>query len=423
MDEEYDCFAGVDWGNTFHQLCVLDRAGRIVHEGSFPHSGEGLARLVKQLLEHSGGHADRVAVGIETPRGAIVDTLLAQGFGVFAINPKQVDRFRDRLSVGGAKDDRRDGYVIGDALRTDRRRFRQLVAEEPLVTELREASRLHDELTEQLGRLSNQLRDELNGYYPQALVHCPAANEPWLWALLERVPTPQAGRRFALARLEGVLKDHRIRRVTSEDLATALRAPALHVGAGSVRAGELHVRVLIAQLKMAHRLRREVDERVTAILEEMTSEDSTDTPDEPEPGSPRRPSDLAVIRSLPGAGDWVVSCVVGEAHELLRRRDEEQLRTLSGAAPVTRQSGKRRIVVMRRACSDRLRTAMHHWAGVYAQHDPKGQALYRDLKERGKTHGHACRIVADRLFTVLFAMLRTSTLYDPTRREAAVALA
>jgi hypothetical protein len=77
------------------------------------------------------------------------------------------------------------------------------VAEDPLVTELREASRLHDELTEQLVRMSNQLRDELNGYYPQALVHCPAANEPWLWALLERVPTPQAGRRFALARLEG----------------------------------------------------------------------------------------------------------------------------------------------------------------------------------------------------------------------------
>lgn len=422
MDQEFEWFAGVDWGNTFHQLCILDRTGRVVHEESIPHSGEGLALLVQHLLERCGGRADRVAVGIEMPRGAVVDVLLANGFATFAINPKQVDRFRDRLSVGGAKDDRRDGYVIGDALRTDLRRFRRLVAEDPLVTELREASRLHDELTEQLGRMSNQLRDELNGYYPQALVHCPAANEPWLWALLERIPTPQAGRRFALARLEGVLKDHRIRRVTSEDLAAALRARGLGVSAGTVRAGELHVRVLIAQLKMAHRLRREVDDRVTAILEEMTEEGSSEAPDETEPASPRRPSDLAVIRSLPGAGDWVVSCVVGEANELLRQRDEEQLRTLSGAAPVTRQSGKRRIVVMRRACSERLRTAMHHWAGVFAQHDPKGQALYREAKARGKTHGHACRIVADRLFTVLFAMLRNGTLYDRTRREALVAV-
>lgn len=422
MDQAFEWFAGVDWGNTFHQLCILDRTGRIVHEEAIPHSGEGLARLVQQLLERCGGRADRVAVGIETPHGAIVDVLLENGFATFAINPKQVDRFRDRLSVGGAKDDRRDGYVIGDALRTDLRRFRRLVAEDPIVTELREASRLHDELTEQLVRMSNQLRDELNGYYPQALVHCPAANEPWLWALLERVPTPQAGRRFALARLEGVLKDHRIRRVTSEELAAALRTRGLGVSAGTVRAGELHVRVLIAQLKMAHRLRREVDDRITAILEEMTEEGSTDASDEPEPASPRRPSDLAVIRSLPGAGDWVVSCVVGEAHELLRQRDEEQLRLLSGAAPVTRQSGKRRIVVMRRACSERLRTAMHHWAGVYAQHDPKGQVLYREVKARGKTHGHACRIVADRLFTVLFAMLRNGTLYDRTRREALVAV-
>ncbi|MBK7972097.1 MAG: hypothetical protein IPK07_01945 [Deltaproteobacteria bacterium] len=108
-----------------------------------------------------------------------------------------------------------------------------------------------------------------------------------------------------------------------------------------------------------------------------------------------------------------MSCCVGG--------DEEQLRLLSGAAPVTRQSGKRRIVVMRRACSERLRTAMHYWAGCTPSTIQGSGALPSGEGPR-KTHGHACRIVADRLFTVLFAMLRTGTLYDPTRREAVIAL-
>jgi hypothetical protein len=32
---------------------------------------------------------------------------------------KQLDRFRDRYSVAGAKDDKRDAMVLADSLRTD----------------------------------------------------------------------------------------------------------------------------------------------------------------------------------------------------------------------------------------------------------------------------------------------------------------
>ena len=60
---------------------------------------------------------------------------------VFAINPKQLDRFRDRFTVAGAKDDRRDAHVLGDSLRTDRRAFRLLAVDDPTIIELREWSR------------------------------------------------------------------------------------------------------------------------------------------------------------------------------------------------------------------------------------------------------------------------------------------
>ena len=76
---------------------------------------------VGRLAALDRGAADTVAVAIEVPHGPVVDSLIDRGFVVYAINPKQLDRLRDRFSVAGAKDDRRDGYVLADGVRTDRR--------------------------------------------------------------------------------------------------------------------------------------------------------------------------------------------------------------------------------------------------------------------------------------------------------------
>jgi hypothetical protein len=74
--------------------------------------GEALQQLAQQS-------AESVAIGIEIPRGAVVETLVERRFAVYSLNPKQMDRFRDRHSVAGAKDDSRDALVIADSLRTD----------------------------------------------------------------------------------------------------------------------------------------------------------------------------------------------------------------------------------------------------------------------------------------------------------------
>jgi hypothetical protein len=105
-------FAGVDWGSERHNACLLDAQGNIVGEREFPHSGAGLAELGDWLLSMA-GEASAVAVGTEVPHGPVVESLVDRGFVVHAINPKQLDRLRDRFSVAGAKDDRRDAYVLG----------------------------------------------------------------------------------------------------------------------------------------------------------------------------------------------------------------------------------------------------------------------------------------------------------------------
>ena len=130
----YDWFVGIDWGSQQHQVCVLDGERRRMGERAIDHDGASLARLADWLWTLSAGQPQRVAVAIEVPRGAIVEGLLERGFHVFAMNPKPLDRFRDRHSVAGAKDDRRDAFVLADAVRTDQPSVRRLQPDERSCT-------------------------------------------------------------------------------------------------------------------------------------------------------------------------------------------------------------------------------------------------------------------------------------------------
>ncbi len=153
MGETRCWFAGVDWGSERHQVCLLDAAGTVVGERAFAHGGAGLVALCDWLVSMA-GHPSTVAVAIEVPHGPVVDVLLDRGFAVHAINPKQLERLRDRFSVAGAKDDRRDARVAAAGLRTDPHLFRPLQIGEPCVVELREWSRLAEELQQERLRLT-----------------------------------------------------------------------------------------------------------------------------------------------------------------------------------------------------------------------------------------------------------------------------
>jgi transposase len=228
----FDLFVGIDWGSELHQVCVLDGERRKLFEGGVEHTGEALLALSEKLLELAGGDAERLSVAIETPRGPVVETLLEKGLAVFAINPKQLDRFRDRHTVAGAKDDRRDALVLADSLRTDRDAFRQVQLGDPLLVELRELSRLQSELKAERIALGNRLREQLQRYFPQILKLGSVYDDPWLWALLDRASAPQDASRLSLAKLGSILRQHHIRRITPEEIREILQSEPLHVAPG-----------------------------------------------------------------------------------------------------------------------------------------------------------------------------------------------
>ncbi len=252
----YDWFVGIDWGSQQHQVFVLDRDRRRVGERVVDHDGASLAQLAAWLWTVSAGQPQRVAVAIEVPRGAIVEGLLDRGFHVFAINPKQLDRFRDRHSVAGAKDDRRDAFVLADSVRTDQPSFRRLQVDEPQFLRLRELSRAEETLLEDFRRTANRLRDQLHRFYPQMLQLCSAADESWMWELLDLAPTPAHAALLSEEQVKRVLKAHRIRRVTAQEVLACLQAPALPVAPGAAEAAQAHCEFLLPCLRvLAEQLR------------------------------------------------------------------------------------------------------------------------------------------------------------------------
>ena len=122
------------------------------------------------LMSASGvDEPDQVLAAIEVPHGPVVEALIERGFKVHAVNPKQMDRFRDRFTMSGAKDDSRDAEVMASSLRTDPRCFRALAPADPTVVELREWSRIGEDLGIERNRLANRLRTQLWRYFPALL--------------------------------------------------------------------------------------------------------------------------------------------------------------------------------------------------------------------------------------------------------------
>lgn len=261
MSDSFAWFLGIDWGAEEHNLCLLDVTGQVHGTRAVAHTAVAVPEALQWVRERTGATPEAIAVGIETPRGVLVDTVIEQGFCVFALNPKQLDRFRDRFTAAGAKDDRRDAHAIADGLRTDRRAFRPVRPDDPQIIHLREVCRLVEELQVEEGRLTNRLREQLYRVNAPWLVLCPAADEPWLWTLLRDTPHPDAWAQMRRRRLAPVLRAHRIRRVTVEDALHALGQPRLTVAPGVADAVATRIASLVPQLELVHEQRTLADLR------------------------------------------------------------------------------------------------------------------------------------------------------------------
>ncbi len=395
---------GIDWGSGAHQVCRIDGEEDPKQRG-FPHTSEGLKALVAFVVE--GDIApEQVLIGIEVNHGAVVEALLAKALPVCSINPKLLDRLRDRFSPAGAKDDRRDAFVLASCVESDAHAFRRIEPGNEENLRLQAATRLRGDLKSAFGADANRLWSELRDYRPGLLVLCPGADEPWLWALIDKAPSPSQGAKLSRASIGAVLKRHRIRRLTTEDVQTVLRKDVLSLRPVYIESHMARVLVLTAKLKLAQTQIDKIEKEIkTELAERVQSEEKT------------KRRDLTVLLSLPGFGPLTTATALGESGDAFERRDYNALRSICGAAPITKQSGGSRFVVMRQFCQPRLRVALHIAALQAIRIDPKFHDLYVRARARGHTVGRAIRNIVDRLLFLAVQLLRKNELYDVTHRQ------
>ena len=156
-------FAGVDWASAEHAVCVVDAGGRIVEGRRYRHDERGIKALCARLVELA-----VVLVAVERPDGLLIERLLDAGLRVIAIHPNQVAAMRPRFSAAGGKSDGFDAFVLAELARTDSHRFRVLVPDSDQTKALRALSRAREELVCHRVALANELRAQLECFWPGA---------------------------------------------------------------------------------------------------------------------------------------------------------------------------------------------------------------------------------------------------------------
>ncbi len=135
---------GDDWASDHHDVELMDETGKRLAKARLPEGITGITRLHAMIGEYLGDDEDtEVRIGIETDRGPWVAALIAAGYTVYAVNPLQAARFRERRSVSGAKSDAADAHSLADMVRTDAHQLRVVAGDSVDAQAVKVVARMH----------------------------------------------------------------------------------------------------------------------------------------------------------------------------------------------------------------------------------------------------------------------------------------
>jgi transposase len=336
-----------------------------------------------------------VLVGIETDRGPWVAALVAAGYTVYAVNPLQASRYRERHGVSGAKSDRGDAHMLADMVRTDSHQLRMVAGDSADAEGIKVLARTHKTLIWERTRHLQRLRHQLREYFPAALEAFEDLDAPDVLELLGKAPDPARAARLTRAQVSAALKRARRHHIAdkTDAILAALRGEHLGQPPALTAAYAATVRSLIA---------------VTTTLNEQVKTLQGQVEDH----FGQHP-DAEIYRSQPGMGAIVGARVLAEfGDDPHRYADAKARKNYASTSPITRASGKKRLVAARYIHNDRLIDALMAQAFSALKASPGARAFYDDLRARGIEHNDALRRLANRLVGILHGCLKTGTLYD-----------
>lgn len=393
-------YCGIDWANDHHDALSIDEQGRQLGAIRVAHTPEGLSQLDAYLARIVAPDArDQVACIIETTHGLLITHLLEQGWPVYPVNPRTVDRHR---APSGAKTDTIDAYLLAKTGRADFQDLRRLDPDSELIQELKTLTRDQDALIQMQTRLVNQLSACLKAYYPVALELFGKLQQPSTLAFLRAYPTLQMARTASVEDLTTLLKRARYpaARKKAEALVHQLQQPCLLASAVISRAKSRLMLALVAQLEPLLTQIEEYDEEIERLF--LSHADSE------------------LFLSLPGAGARLAPRLLAEmGDDRDRYASASSLQALAGTSPVLYQSGTYQKAHRRLGCIKPWRNALFQFADRSRRWEAWASEYYQRKRAEGKSHTVAVRALANSWARILFAVWKTREVYCTATFEAA----
>ena len=389
-------FVGDDWAKGHHDIHVEDADGNKLARCRFSESVEGVTQFHELVARHATEPSD-VVIGIETDHGLFVEALVAGGYQVYGINPLSASRYRDRHGLSGAKSDSADAKLLADIVRTDRHNHRKIADNSDDVNAIKVLERSHQNLIWARQANTNVLGASLKEYYQGALeAFGEDLSSSDALFVLKAAPTPSAGKKLSITQIEAALRrGGRKRNVVS-------------------RAKEIQAHLRKDHLQAAPVLAKAFGSSVVATVGLLTTYNTQIKVLEAELAAnfDVHP-DSEIIRSLPGPGPILGARVLGEfGDDPNRYHDAKARKNYASTSPITKASGKSKVVLARFTKNRRLADACDQWAFCSTNNSSGARALYDAHRAKKESHHQALRVVANRLVGILHGCLKHGTCYD-----------
>lgn len=397
-------YLGIDWSERKHDVCFMNEAGAVIQQLTIAHSAEGFMKL-DTARKGMGLAPSEVAIGLETAHTLLIDFLLECAYPqIYVLPPHQVKGNTGRYAQSGAKDDRRDAWVIADMLRTDRSRWHAWQMDSRLTRQIQVQLRQVIYLEHMIRRQTNYLRAVLLRFYPAALEVFSRLDSPITLNFLLEYPAPQSASQLSLADFSAFLRQHHHTQPNKwPDCYARLTAERPQASSDTVSIYTAHIQRL-AQLLLPFVLdKRKAIQELNRLFAQHP--------------------DAHLYRSLPGVGDFLAPALLAKLGDDHRRFPTPAvLQAVAGTCPITRRSGAHKTVLFRKVCDHEFRYIADQWARQVLLATPWAKTYVAQLRKRGVHETDATRRLANRLLAILWTLWQAQADYDETLHLKQLAL-
>ncbi|MEM9413764.1 MAG: IS110 family transposase, partial [Planctomycetota bacterium] len=364
-------------------------------------SAAGIENWIAKKRKQAGNQP--IAIIYESCRNGFMQSLiLREGITLFPVNPKQFAKYRESYHNAGSKDDRTDARLLARMLRERIHTLKPLQLSDEQTRKLDHLCRNRRQLVNRRTESIVRLKCYLKASFPLFLELKLSLNA--MLALLARWPDPRKIKRAQKSLLVKVLRQSGTRNQSKIDsIVDAIKSsklltldPAIHDS-------------MAPMFQLESKIIKELNKSIKQL------EDSIET-------LFNQHQDARLFNKLPGAGKVLAPRLLA-AFGSNRERFESanEISSWSGIAPITKQSGKSKVVVKRNACSKYLRQTFHEFADFARVWCPWSKAYYQMQRNGGMKHNAAVRKLALRWIRILFRVWKDNQPYDQEKYLAVIA--